>query len=151
MSSLNNRDQGFRDGLAKYPDIKIVEQMDAGTNGREGYATTVENVMNANPDINMILTNCGDSSHGALSTLEMYPDKFAEVKVIGYDAGPDQVTAMKEGKQIIASVAQYLKVIGRTAVEIAEKIFTGEKYESVVNVEVGLVTQENVATFVPKE
>lgn len=147
MTSLEDRCAGYNRALAEYPDVTVIEQMDAGTEARAGYAQTVENALNANPDISLVLANCGDCALGALSTVELYPDKFADVKIIGYDATPEQVTALKEGKQIIASYAQYPYVMGTTAIESIKTLLGGGTVESIIRTGGGIVDYDNVATF----
>ncbi|WP_306575780.1 sugar ABC transporter substrate-binding protein [Anaerotruncus massiliensis (ex Togo et al. 2019)] len=142
MTSLEDRCEGYYDALKDYPDVEVIEQMDPGTQARAGYAQTVENALNANPDVDLILANCGDCALGALSTVELYPDKFADVKIIGYDATPEQVKAMQEGRQIIASMAQNPMNIGSLAVESVQKILAGETVDAVVRTPGGLVTRE---------
>lgn len=147
MTSLEDRCAGYRKALAEYPDVEVIEQMDAGLEARAGYAQTVENALNANPDIDMVLANCGDCALGALSTVELYPDKFADVKIIGYDATPEQVTAMKENRQIIASYAQYPYVMGTTAIETIKTLLEGGTAEEVIRTGGGIVDYENVEEF----
>jgi len=64
------------------------------------------------------------------------------VKIIGYDATPEQVKAMQEGRQIIASMAQNPMNIGSLAVESVQKILAGETVDAVVRTPGGLVTRE---------
>lgn len=147
MTSLEERVDGYMQALAEYPDVEVIEQMDPGTSGRAGYAQTVENALNANPDVDLVLANCGDCALGALTTVELYPDKFSDVKIIGYDATPDQIEAMQAGRQIIASMAQFPEAIGETAVEEVVKIVNGETVEALVRTPGQLVTLDNVEEF----
>lgn len=147
MTSLEERCEGYYDALAEYPDIEVVEQMDAGIQARAGYAQSVENALNANPDVSLVLANCGDCALGALSTVEMYPEKYKDVKIIGYDATDEQIAAMKEGRQIIASMAQFPYDIGTTAVEQVQKILNGEEVEELIRTAGGLVTPDNLEDF----
>jgi ribose transport system substrate-binding protein len=147
MTSLEERIDGYREALKNYPDIQVVEQLDSGIEGRAGVANTVENALNANPDIDLILANFGDCTMGALSSLELYPEKFSKVRIVGYDASPDQVSAMKEGRQIIATMAQYPALIGSTAVEQAIKCIKGETVEKDIKTPGVLVTMDNLDSF----
>ncbi|MDO5575243.1 MAG: sugar ABC transporter substrate-binding protein [bacterium] len=151
MSSLEQRDKGYYEVLEQYPGIEVVEQLDAGTNARAGYAQTVENALNANPDITSILANCGDVALAALSVVEMYPEKFGDVKIYGFDASAEQMEAMKQNRQIEATVAQYPIMIGRLAVENMVKKINGEEIDKEVMAEVGLVTKESAESFEAKE
>lgn len=148
MTSLEDRNAGYNRALNEYPNVRVIEQMDSGAQARAGYAQTVENALNANPDIDLILANCGDAALGALSVVELYPDKFGEVKIIGYDATPEQVTALKERRQIIGSYAQYPYVMGTTAIESIKTLLAGGSVESVIRTGGGMVTCDNVDAFV---
>lgn len=145
--TMNMRNDGFRAGLEKYPDIKITEVMDDGQNGVEGYANTVENALNANPNYNLIITNYSDCTYGALSVV-MGNDKFSEIKVMGYDADDQMFEDIKAGTQLIGTIAQYPAFLGSTAVETVGKILAGETVEPTGNVEVGLVNADNVDDFI---
>lgn len=147
MTSQIDRCEGFFEVLEQYPNVKVIEQMDAGTQARAGYAQTVENALNANPEIEMIFANCGDCALGALSVVEMYPEKYGDVKIVGYDATEEQIEAMKEGRQIICSYAQDPYGIGATAIEQMQKILNGEEVESDIRTEGGLVTHDNVDEY----
>lgn len=59
--------------------------------------------------------------------MELYPDKFADVKIIGYDATPEQVKAMQEGRQIIASMAQNPMNIGSLAVNRSRRSWPAKR------------------------
>jgi ribose transport system substrate-binding protein len=146
-TSVVERIDGYNEALKSYPNIKIVEQFDAGLEGRAGLANTVENALNANPDIDLILAGWGDCAMGALAALELYPEKFSKVQIIGYDATPDQLNAMKEGRQMLASMAQYPELIGSTAVEQAVKCAKGEPVEEIIKTAGELVTRDNVDSF----
>lgn len=147
MTSLEDRCEGFEKALAEYPDIEVIEQMDAGTEARAGYAQTVENALNANPDVALVLANCGDCALGALSTVELYPDKYADIKIVGYDATPEQITALKENRQIICSYAQYPYVMGTTAVDSIKTLLEGGTVEPEIRTGGGIVDYENVDEF----
>lgn len=147
MTALEDRCAGFRKALGEYPDIELIEQMDSGAEARAGYAQTVENALNANPDISLILANCGDCALGALATVELYPEKFSNVKIIGYDATPEQLTAMQEKRQIIASYAQYPHLMGTTAVESIKTMLEGGSVDEVIRTGGGIVDFNNVDTY----
>ena len=147
MTSLEDRNEGYAKALAEYPDVEVIEQMDSGAEARAGYAQTVENALNANPDVALILANCGDCALGALSTVELYPDKFSEVKIVGFDATPEQVDAMKEKKQIICSYAQYPYVMGTTAVDSIKTLIEGGSVDAEIRTGGGVVDYDNVEKF----
>lgn len=150
--TMVERNDGFHAGLADYPNIKITEVMDGGQNGVEGYADTIENALNANPNYSMIITNYSDCTNGALSVVEMYPEKFAHVKVMGYDADDAMIEAIKSGDTpLVGTIAQFPKVIGRVGMESAYAILKGETVAKSVGADVGLISLDNVADYKPME
>lgn len=147
MTSLEDRCNGYERALAEYPDVEVIRQMDSGAEARVGYAQTVENALNANPDVILVLANCGDCALGALSSVELYPEKFGDVKIVGYDATPEQVAAMKEHRQIICSYAQYPYVMGTTAITSIKTLLEGGTVEPIIRTGGGIVDYENVEEF----
>ena len=146
------RNEGFHAGLDKYSGIKITEVMDDGQNGVEGYANTVENALNANPNYKVIITNYSDCTNGALSVVEMYPEKFGNIKVMGYDADDAMIEAIRAGDTpLIGTIAQFPKVIGRVGLESAMNLLLGNPIEKQVGAEVGLVSLDNIDTYQPME
>ena len=147
MTSLEDRCNGYERALAEYPEIEVIRQMDSGAEARAGYAQTVENALNANPDVNLVLANCGDCALGALSTVELYPNKYADVKIVGYDATPEQISALKDHRQIICSYAQYPYVMGTTAIESIKTLLNGGSVEAVIRTGGGIVDYDNAEQF----
>ncbi len=151
-ATMVQRNEGFHAGLDSYTDIKITEVMDDGQNGVEGYANTIENALNANPGYDVVITNYSDCTNGALSVVEMYPDKFGEIKVMGYDADDAMIEAIRAGDTpLIGTIAQFPKVIGRVGLESAVKLLNGESIGKSVGAEVGLVSLDNIDTYAPME
>jgi ABC-type sugar transport system substrate-binding protein len=66
--------------------------------------------------------------------------------VVGFDGTPDGLQAVADGT-LAATVAQQPKVLGRKAVEQAVKAARGETVQQVVDVEVKVVTKQNLAEF----
>lgn len=146
--TMVERNDGFHAGLAGYPDIKITEVMDDGLSGMEGYANTVENALNANPDYDFIITNYSDCTYGALSILEMYPDKYGNIKVSGYDADDDMLEMIKSGTSpLVCTVAQNPYLIGHMGVESVKTVLDGGEVPVEQGADVILVTAENADSY----
>lgn len=146
--TMVERNDGFHAGLAGYPDIKITEVMDDGLSGMEGYANTVENALNANPDYDFIITNYSDCTYGVLSILEMYPDKYGNIKVSGYDADDDMLEMIKSGTSpLVCTVAQNPYLIGHMGVESVKTVLDGGEVPVEQGADVILVTAENADSY----
>lgn len=147
VTTTKERIDGFKEKMAELaPDVKIIEQLSSGT--RDTHRATVENMLQAYPDITGIFTPDGDRTLGAYVACKA--NNRTDVLIAGYDATAEQIDIMKKDGpkcNLICSVALYPKKIGATAVETAYRLLKGEKIEGVVWTELGLLTPENVEEF----
>jgi len=77
----------------------------------------------ANPDLKAIFASNLFSAEGAATGIKQ-AGKEGQIKVIGFDAGPDQVTALKAGT-VQALIAQKPYTIGTQGVDAAMKALSG--------------------------
>ena len=73
--------------------------------------------------------------------------KYADVKIVGYDATPEQISALKDHRQIICSYAQYPYVMGTTAIESIKTLLNGGSVEAVIRTGGGIVDYDNAEQF----
>ena len=93
----------------------------------------------------------GRKSDEALLAM-VYPEKFGDIKVMGYDADDAMIDAIRAGDTpLIGTIAQFPKVIGRVGLESAMNILLGNPIEKQVGAEVGLVSLDNIDTYQPME
>ena len=144
---IDERCKGFREEMEeKYPNIELVEQISNGT--RDTHQKTTENMLTAHSDLAGIFAPDGDHTLGAYSACKQM-DR-TEVKVMGYDASPEQVTIMEEDGEdgiIIGSVAQFPILLGRVCGETAIRLLDGEKIEDTVFVDIGLAMANDIENF----
>ena len=95
----------------------------------------MENILQANADVQGVFAH---NDEMALGAVEAVGNK--EVVIVGFDATDDAVKAVKDGK-MAATVAQKPELMGQTAVKTAVSLLAGESVESVIPVEVELVTK----------
>ena len=133
-SATIDRGQGFHSVADEKLDV--VASQTANFNRAEGM-TVMENMLQANPDIQCVFAH---NDEMALGAIEAIGDK--EIIVAGFDATDDAVEAVKEGK-MAATVAQQPDLMGATAVETAGKLIKGESVEKTLPVEVSLITKDN--------
>ena len=117
--------------------LEVVASQTANFDRTEGM-TVMENMLQANPDIQAVFAA---NDEMALGAVEAISGAGKDILVVGFDATDDAVAAINEGR-MAATIAQQPDLIGKTAVENAVKLIAGEAVEANVPVEVTLVTAE---------
>ena len=138
-----DRGQGFQDAIDTQSALELVASQTANFDRAEGLNVT-ENILQANPDIAGIFAQNDEMALGAVQALGS--DAGGEVKIVGFDAIEDALSAIEEGT-MNATIAQRPEEIGSLGVENAISVINGESVEENIPVEVELVTQENVSEF----
>lgn len=133
-SATIDRGEGFH--LVADEQLDVVSKQTANFNRSEGM-TVMENMLQANADIQGVFAHNDEMALGALEAIS-----GKEIVVVGFDATDDAVAAIKEGK-MAATVAQQPELMGATAVETAVKLLAGETVEASIPVEVTLITADN--------
>jgi len=142
--SAIERTDSFIETIKQYPGLKIVAQQ-SSEGQLEQAMPVMENIIQANPDITVVMALNDPTALGAIAALEA-AGKLDDVKAIyGVDGSEDGKKMVKEGK-LTATAAQYPSEIGRIAVEAAYKHLNGETVDHEIKVPVKLLTKENVDT-----
>lgn len=144
---IEQRCQGVVDYITENaPDIEIVKQVSNGT--RDTHQKTTENMLTAHPDLAAIFAPDGDHTLGAYAACkQMGKDN---VKVVGYDASPEQIDIMKKDGAdgiLLASIAQFPIALGRICVETADKVIKGELEEREIIVPLGIAQAATIDEF----
>ena len=138
-----DRGQGFQDAIDAQSSVEVVASQSANFDRAEGL-NVAENILQANPNIAGIFAQNDEMALGAVQALG--DSAGDEVKVVGFDAIEDALSAIQDGT-INATVAQQPAEIGSLGVENAISVINGESVEENIPVEVQLVTPENVSEF----
>ena len=134
------RAQGFADTLAELaPGLEIVASL-PGDWDRGKAANITNDILTANPDLTAIFAANDGMALGAIETV-FAAGKQDQVTVIGVDGNSDAVKSLKAGR-LDASVAQLPYLVGKQAVENAEKVLQGEEMEDWIYVPTLVLTQE---------
>lgn len=133
-SATIDRGEGFH--VVADEQLDVVSKQTANFNRSEGM-TVMENMLQANADIQGVFAHNDEMALGALEAIS-----GKEIVVVGFDATDDAIAAIKEGK-MVATVAQQPELMGSTAVETAVKLLAGETVEASIPVEVTLITADN--------
>ena len=139
ITSVLDRVRGFTEAIGKYPDMKIVADVN-GQGVRDRAMQAASDVLQAHPDIQGIFGINDDSALGALDAAQQF--KRMNVAIIGYDATPPAVDAIVKGTQLKADVVQYPKKIGSTTIQQIKAHFAGQQVPKIVPVDVGIVDKE---------
>lgn len=142
-SASRDRGKGFTEGLAAFPDIKVVGQQPADFDRTKGL-NVATNLLQSHPGVVAIFAENDEMALGAVQALGAKAGK--EVKVFGFDGTQDGLKAVKAGT-MVGSIAQQPKDLGKTAVEIAVKAADKQSVEKDVPVSVKVVTSANVDEY----
>lgn len=137
-SAARDRGAGFNEVVKKYPDIKIVARQEAGFDRAKGM-TVMENILQAQPEIDGIFCHNDEMALGALRAVEA-AGRLSAIKIVGFDATDDAVKSVKDGK-LVATVAQKPRVMGSMAVETAKQVLDGVKVDEFIPVPLELVVK----------
>jgi simple sugar transport system substrate-binding protein len=138
--SLQDRVDGFVEGLGD--DVEIVASLPTDCDQTKGL-DAAQDILTANPDVTAIYGACGPPIIGAL---EAIASAGKTIKVVGFDAGPDEVAAIVAGDQL-ASVAQFPARMGEMGAQAALDAVNGEDVEPNIDTGTEMVTADNASEF----
>ncbi|MDT7789037.1 MAG: ribose transport system substrate-binding protein [Pseudonocardiales bacterium] len=141
-SASRDRGQGFEQGLNS-GNIKIAATAVADFDRAKALNETT-NLLQGHPGLKGIFAENDEMALGAIKALGARAGK--DVMVVGFDGTPDGLKAIQDGT-MVATIAQQPKLLGSKAVEQAVKAAKGEAVQQVVDVEVKVITKQNVAEF----
>jgi ribose transport system substrate-binding protein len=142
ISTTDQRQQGFEQGLKEYPDIEYL-----GTEFCEDDPNRAAQIANAtiqsNPDLAGIFGANIFSVQGAATGVRQAGEQ-GNIKIVGFDAGPTQIKDLRE-EAVDALVAQHPSDIGSIAVQMAADYLDSNEKPSKKEVKTGLsiVTRDN--------
>ena len=143
VGSLDQRAQGFKEELAKYPGLKLTADKVA-----DGQATTGLNIMTdlitADPKlVGVFASNLIMAQGGGQAVAEnKMGDKLA---LVGFDSDPKLVGLLKDGT-IYALIVQDPFRMGYDGVKTALAVSKGEKVPATVDTGVNVITKANMTT-----
>lgn len=138
--SEKGRRDGFLAALKNYPDIKVFFTPPGKWRRDDAFSSAVE-AFKKYPRIDAVYAYSEPMVNGILDAID-----FAKVRkpiIVGFD-GTDSGKRMIEKGKIEALIDQKPYEMGKIAIESALKIINGEKIDSTVLIETGLITIESV-------
>jgi ribose transport system substrate-binding protein len=142
--SAIDRTQSFVDTVKGHPEYQIVARQ-ASMGQIEQAMPVMENIIQAQPQIDVVMCLNDPTAMGALAALEA-AHRTNGVLIYGVDGSPDAKEMVKEGR-ITATAAQSPIGIGREAAAAAYKILNGEKVEHKILVPIQLIDSTNIDDF----
>lgn len=132
-TAARDRGEGFNKAIAGKLDVVAKQAADFD---RTKGLTVMENILQAQPEINAVFAHNDEMALGALKAIESSGRK--NIIVVGFDATDDAVAAVKDGK-LSATVAQKPAEIGAIGIEVAGKIIKKETVQENVPVALELI------------
>lgn len=142
-----NRTEGNKQVFSKYPNIKIVAEQE-GRWDRAKALQIVEDLLQAHPEINVIVANNDEMAIGALLAARKSGKTDADLIISGVDATPDALAYL--GKGLDSTVFQSAKGQGFGGAEIAYKLAHGEKVKKMNWIDFELVGQKQKEAYLLK-
>jgi len=131
-TAARDRGKGFNNVANE--NLEVVARQAADFDRTKGL-TVMENILQAESEIDAVFAHNDEMALGALKAIE---GSGKDILVVGFDATDDAVASVKDGK-LGATVAQQPSMIGAMGVEAAVKVINGEETEDFIPVELELI------------
>jgi ABC-type sugar transport system substrate-binding protein len=144
--ALVDRVTGMLKGLGAVKDqIKVVSSLETDCDQTKG-ATAAQTILTATPALTAMYSACGPPALGAIQSIKNANIAPGKIILIGFDASPDEVTAIKAGTET-GSVAQFPAKIGSIGIATLYKVVQGKKVPKNIDTGTALVTSANASKF----
>lgn len=121
----NDRAKGFREVLADYPEMKIVDSLDGDFTRAKGYEVMQELLRRHGRGISAVFAHNDDMAVGAIQAIEEYGLKpGVDIRIVSVDAAHGAFEAMIAGK--LNATIECNPLLGPEFFEMALKVVNGE-------------------------
>ena len=120
-SAARDRGEGFNKAVDGASGVEVVASQAADFDRTKGL-NVMENILQAQPEIDAVFAHNDEMALGALKAIEAAK---RDIIVVGFDGTDDAVKSVNDGA-MLATVAQQAALIGSMGVEVADKILKGE-------------------------
>jgi ABC-type sugar transport system substrate-binding protein len=146
VPALDARVSGMLAGLgAMRSKIKVVSKLRTDCDQTKG-AAAAQTMLTANQSLTAIYGACGPPILGAIQSVKNAGIDPGGIILVGFDAGPDEIAAIKAGTET-ASVAQFPAKIGSLGIATLYNAVQGKTVPKNVDTGTALVTKANAAKF----
>jgi ribose transport system substrate-binding protein len=136
-SAARERGEGFGSVIESKSGVKLVAKQPANFDRAQGLSV-MENILQGSKDIQGVFAQNDEMALGARRAID--EAGLNNVVIVGFDATPDAVAAVKAGK-LAATVQQQPRLIGKLGVDTAKLLIDGKPVERDIPVPLNLVTQ----------
>jgi ribose transport system substrate-binding protein len=145
VSSVDARVAGFEEAVkTKYTNFTLAAATQYSHNSPQTAASVIQAQLQATPDIVGVFATNLFSAQGTATGVRS-SGKGSQVKVVGFDAGPDQIKQLQAG-DVQALVAQKPYDIGVQGVEQAANSLEGKPVTASIATESLIVTKDNMSS-----
>lgn len=142
--NARKRIQGFKEGVAKYPNLKLVSSQ-PGNWDRLVALNAATNILREHPDLIGIYANNDDMALGVVEAVKN-AGKLQQVTIVGTDGIDAAKKSIAKG-ELAATVADDLYGEGKISVDLAVRLLNCQKVPKWVVTNQALITKDNVAQF----
>lgn len=133
------RVDGFKDYVAKYPDMKVVAEKFTSTASTEAL-TTMQDFLQSNPDISVVYAFNGPIAIGVVQALRAAGKQPGDVMVLTTDMEPETSRMIQDG-WITATVVSQPVTMARLAVQRAIEAAEGQQIPKETLTQASLITK----------
>jgi ribose transport system substrate-binding protein len=155
--NLNERIKGFKDAIAEYPDLEIV-QLEANNDDEALALSQSEAILQSHPDLLAFVGVNAAAAPGAARAVKALGKK-GEVKIVGFDTVPLTRDFIRDG-YIQGTVGQRPYMMGYISVKVLYDIQQGKEIElpegfsskdGIIDTGILFITAENIDEHFPEE
>lgn len=140
-ASAVDREKGFKERMAKYPNIQIINTFYSNGDQEKAYSIALD-ILNSNPDIKGIFCANEGAAVGVAKAIKS-AGKAGKVTVIGFDSSKDEISFIQEGV-MDGTVVQNPYQIGYQGVEQAVKVINKQTVEKRIDTGATYVDKNNI-------
>jgi len=133
-----DRADAFTEALAEYPGVRVVTVLNGG-GVRDRALKAAEDMLQAHPDLSGIFAINDESALGALAAARARGKTARDFTIVGYDATPEALVAIRENTPLKADVAQRPDRIGAGTIDAIAAYFAHQPVDSLVTIPVEMV------------
>lgn len=142
------RMKGFKEGLAKHPNLTLVASVPGNWDGAQAY-NAAQNLLQKYPDLKGIYANNDTMAVGAAKAVAD-AGHAGKVIIVGTDGIPAAMDAIQKGT-MSATVTPMPYYQGYWSLEAAVRLLSGQKVPDWVVAPAQLITKENMSQFFDKD
>ncbi|MGO1581190.1 MAG: sugar ABC transporter substrate-binding protein [Peptoniphilaceae bacterium] len=146
VPAVIERGEGLKEGILKYaPNAKFVAEVESST--RETGLKAIENVLQTNPNLNVVVGINDDSVLGAYEAMVAAKKTGDDICLVGLDAVDEAIAKIKDGGIYRGTVDIDPYGSGKLIMETTKKVLDGETINDMIKFPMIPVTSENIDKY----